>query len=74
MRRELRSLIDTLEALHRDMLDLVKENLPMLAQIQPTCPTSELVPGYWPVYVVYFQGFKRLLLTLAMKVGNLPAN
>ncbi len=32
---QLRPLIDELESLHREMLDLVKENLPMLEQIQP---------------------------------------
>lgn len=35
MQPELRPLIDDLERLHSDMLDLVKENLPMLEQIQP---------------------------------------
>ena len=34
MNPELRPLIDKLENLHRDMLALVQENLPMLAQIQ----------------------------------------
>lgn len=35
MSSQLRPLIDELESLHREMLDLVKENLPMLEQIQP---------------------------------------
>lgn len=35
MSSPLRPLIDKLEILHREMLDLAKENLPMLEQIQP---------------------------------------